>query len=125
MATAPATPISNKPQDWRGKSQEVKAPEMVKFAKPGQTFEGVLLSIEPTVVNEKPSVEYLFEGENGYRFTFLETADLKKKIHPGLIGHWLTVRYEADNTEVQKQGQSAMKMFKVTKSEFKHPDFRS
>ena len=121
MATAPATPINR--QDWRGKMIDVKAPEQIQFNKAGQMVEGVLVSIEPVEIKGKQTVEYLFEGENRQRFTFLETADLRKKIHPGHIGHWLIVRYESDDSSFQKEGQSAMKKFRVQASEGKAPGF--
>jgi hypothetical protein len=113
MATAPATPISTKS---RREMQEVKAPEQFQFTKQGQTVEGVLISIEPTEVKGKQAIEYMFRNENGGRVTCLGTADLNKKIHPGHIGHWLVVRYENDDSSFQKQGQSAMKIFKVLAS---------
>jgi hypothetical protein len=120
MATAPATPIR---QDWRGKMAEVKAPEMFQFSKQGQTVEGVLVSIEPVEVKGKQAIEYLFANEKGERTSCLGTADLNKKIHPGHIGHWLAVRYEADDSTFQKEGQSAMKKFRVQASEGKAPGF--
>ena len=52
MATAPATPI--KP---RREMQEVKAPEMFKFTKQGETLSGKLINIEPTTVKEKPAID--------------------------------------------------------------------
>jgi hypothetical protein len=120
MATAPATPIR---QDWRGKMTEVKAPEMFQFTKQGQNIEGVLISIEPTEVKGKQAIEYMFQTDRGDRTTCLGTADLNKKIHPGHIGHWLIVRYETDDSSFQKEGQSAMKKFRVQASEGKAPGF--
>lgn len=121
MATAPATPINR--QDWRGKMTEVKAPELIQFTKQGQAVEGVLVSIEPVEVKGKQAIEYLFQRENGDRFSCLGTNDLNKKIHPGHIGHWLIVRYETDDKSFQKEGQSPMKVFKVVASENKAPGF--
>src|ERR1700731_1369981 len=94
MATAPATPISNKP---RREMQEVKAPEQFQFTKQGQVAEGVLISIEPTLVKGKEALEYLFQAEGGGRFTCLGTNDLNKKLHPGHIGHTVELRYERDD----------------------------
>ena len=117
MATAPATPIK------RREMQEVKAPEQFQFTKQGQMISGILISLEPVAIKGKETVEYTFLGENGVRLTCLETADLKKKIHPGLIGHWLDIRYERDDSSFQKEGQSAMKIFKVSASREKEPGF--
>jgi hypothetical protein len=74
-------------------------------------------------VKDKQAIEYLFEDEEGRRLTCLGTADLNKKIHPGHIEHWLEIRYERDDSSFQKQGQSAMKIFKVLVSKDKEPGF--
>jgi len=119
MATAPATPITTK----RREMQDVKAPEQFQFSKQGQSLSGVLISIEPTTVKDKQAIEYLFVDEKGDRLTCLGTADLNKKIHPGHVGHWMTIRYETDDNSFQKAGQSAMKIFKVQVSKDKEPGF--
>ncbi|HEX3941560.1 MAG TPA: hypothetical protein VHX11_08780 [Acidobacteriaceae bacterium] len=115
-----ATSAQPRPQEVkRREMQEVKAPEMFKFSKPGQMIAGVLRRIEPTTVNEKEAVEYMLQGENNTRLTFLGTNDLNKKIHPGHIGHYLEIRYENDDSSFQKQGQSPAKVFKVLVSKEK------
>ncbi|MGB8950680.1 MAG: hypothetical protein WCC05_16855 [Candidatus Sulfotelmatobacter sp.] len=118
MATVPATPI--KP---RREMIEVKAPEQFQFTKLGQTAEGVLISIEPALVKGKEALEYLFQAEGGGRFTCLGTNDLNKKLHPGMIGHTVEIRYESDDASFQKPGQNAMKVFKVRVSREKEPGF--
>lgn len=120
MSTAPVAPT---PMTPRREMQEAKAPEQFQFTKQGQMAAGILVSIEPVTIKEKPAIEYLFQNETGDRFTCLGTADLNKKIHPGHIGHWLDVRYERDDASFQKQGQSAMKIFKVLVSKEKEPGF--
>lgn len=120
MATAPATPITNKP---RREMNEVNAPEMFKFTRPGETLSGVLINIEPTTVNDKQAIEYMLQNDSGQRFTCLGTNDLNKKIQPAHIGHWLDIRYERDDTSFQKPGQSAAKVFKVLASKEKEPGF--
>ena len=120
MATAPATPISNRP---RREMQEVKAPEQFTFKKQGQVVEGILLQIEPVPVNGKQANEYMFQAEGGGRFTLLGTNDLDKKLHAGMIGHYLEIRYEKDDASFQKPGQSAMKVFKIQVSKEKEPGF--
>lgn len=117
MATAPASqqgPQAVKNRNWK----EIKAPEQFKWTRPGETVIGILFSIDPVEVKGKPNVEYLFQLENGERITMLETADLKKKIDPSLITHWLNIRYEKDQRfEGQSADQSAMKVFKVMKGD--------
>lgn len=121
MATSPATPITNKP---RRTMREIKAPEQFQFTKQGQTVSGVLISIEPALVKGKQALEYLFQDpENGARFTCLGTNDLDKKLHPGLIGYYVQIRYERDDTSFQKPGQNPMKVFKVDSSEEREPGF--
>ena len=111
MATSAVGPQGvSKNQNWK----EVKAPDQFKWTKPGETIICILLSLEPVMVKGKPNVEYLCQLENGGRITMLETADLKKKITPSMIGYWLKIRYEKDERfESQAADQSAMKMFKV------------
>src|ERR1035438_5286137 len=106
MATAPI----NRP---RREMVEAKSPEQYKFTKIGATVEGILISIDQTQVNGKPTMEFMFQLENGDRLTCLGTADLDKKIQPVHIGHFMSIRYESDDSSFQKAGQSAMKRFKV------------
>lgn len=118
MATAPAVPM--KP---RREMQELKAPVQFQFQKQGQMAVGVLISIEPTLVKGKEALEYLFQTEEGARFTCLGTNDLNKKLHPGLIGHMIEIRYESDDASFQKPGQSPAKVFRVQASKEKEPGF--
>ena len=120
MATAPVGPQETKP---RRQMREVKAPEQFQFTKQGQVLSGVLISIEPVTVKDKPAMEYMFVQENGQRVTCLGTNDLNKKIQPAHIGYMMDIRYERDDTSFQKAGQSAMKIFKVLVSEQKEPGF--
>jgi hypothetical protein len=107
-----AEPIN---QPKQRQMQEVKAPELFQFTKPGQILEGVLVSIEPVTVKGKQALEYMFEQpENKTRMSCLGTADLNKKIQPGFLGHWVTIRYENDQKlENQQASHSDMKIFKV------------
>ena len=108
MATAATTPMRP-----RREMVEVKSPELFQFTKQGQVLEGKLISIEPVLVKGKQAIEYLLANDEGVRMTCLGTADLNKKINPDHIGHWIQVRYERDDSSFQKEGQSAMKVFKV------------
>jgi hypothetical protein len=117
MATAPATPIT------RRQMTEVKAPERFTFTKLGQSVSGILLSIEPVIIKGKQTAEYLFQQDDGVRFTTLETADLAKKINPQMIGYFVAIRYERDDASFQKHGQSPMKIFKVEKNREKEAGF--
>lgn len=123
MATAPvaAGPQSVKPRREMG--EELKAPEQFQFTKVGQSVQGVLVSIEPTLVKGKEALEYLFQTDQGTRFTCLGTSDLNKKLHPGLVGYFIDIRYERDDASFQKPGQSAMKILKVVPAKQKEPGF--
>lgn len=125
MSTQAATPISK----HRRELVEAKAAEMFKFTRRGEELAGVLLQIEPTVVRnqqgggESQTLEYMIQLENGDRATFLGTNDLNKKIQPAHIGHFLAIRYEADDSSFVKPGQSPAKVFKVLVSKEKEPGF--
>ena len=119
MATAPQS------MPRRREMQEVKAPEQFQFTRQGQTIAGVLVRIEPTQVKGKDALEYMLEGENRQRLTILGTADLNKKINPDHLGHWLEIRYETDDNSFQKEGQSAMRIFKVNASKQKEPGYET
>jgi hypothetical protein len=103
--------------------QEVKAPEQFQFTKQGQNAEGILLQIEPVAVKGKQANEYMFQADGGGRFTLLGTNDLDKKLHAGMIGHFVQIRYETDDASFTKPGQNAMKIFKVQVSKEKEPGF--
>lgn len=126
MAT---TPIST-PMRHQRRMVEVKAPELFQFTEQGQQFGGVLLRIEPIDITNKQTgqvnqaIEYLFQNpDGGARWTCLGTNDLNKKLTPHMIGHYVEVRYETDDSSFMKQGQSPMKVFKVTVSQDKEPGF--
>jgi len=125
MATAAQNPPTTmKP---RREMVEAKAPEMFKFTKQGQEISGVLINLEPTVVKtdgrESQTIEFMLRDDRGERVTFLGTNDLIKKIQPDHIGHFLTIRYERDDSSFTKPGQSAAKVFKVLVSKEKEPGF--
>jgi hypothetical protein len=111
MATASSGPQGLKS---RREMQEVKAPQQIQFTKQGQSVSGFLISMEPAMVKGKQVIEYLFQREDtGERFTCLGTADLDKKLHPGLVGHFVQIRYATDDSSFQKADQNPMKVFEV------------
>jgi hypothetical protein len=121
MATAPANTMQMKP---RRDMVEVKAPAQFKFTKQGEIISGVLVRIEPTTVNGKEAIEYLFQNpDGGARFTCLGTNDLDKKLNPQMIGHYVEIRYEADDSSFQKPGQNPMKVFRVSVSKEIEPGY--
>lgn len=126
MATAPATPISNRQQ-----GMEIKEPPQFQFKRVGDTLSGIFYSIEPTTIKDqktgepKQTTRYIFLDETRtQRTSCLGTNDLDKKLWPGLLGFLLDVRYDNDDASFQKSGQNAMKVFKVTtRSQTKEPGF--
>lgn len=83
-----------------GKPQERKAPTQMKFTKEGDSAEGVLVAIDSVNVNGKTLPTYrlmLYDANNrptGEQVEFLALADLKKKIMPQDVGHFITLRVE-------------------------------
>ena len=121
MATQ-AIPQVGKPRREMGK--ELQAPDQFKWTRVGEICEGVLVSVEPKLVSGKTTPEYLFQRDDGTRFTMLALADLEKKIQPEHhVGYFLSIRYEKDDTSFQKEGQSAMKVFKVVPAKQKEPGY--
>jgi hypothetical protein len=119
MATAPTGPQSVRP---RRQMQEVKAPDMFQFSDQHRTASGRLVDIDQVTIKDKPTMQYLFEDDGKRRFTFLGTADLNKKIHPGHIGYWMDITYEGEDPSIKTQG-SPMRRFKVQVSQEKEPGF--
>jgi hypothetical protein len=128
MATAPATPITNKPRQSDG-MQEVKEPEFIQWKNQGQEVDGILLLLEPIEIDDKETkekktvTEMMFLGEDNQRFRFIAPDDLKKKIWTYHLGRRLQIRYETDDRSNVKQGQNARKVFKVLASVHKIPGF--
>ena len=116
--TAPAAPTTR-----RREMVEARAPEQFTFTRQGQTAEGTLLQIEPVPVRGKQANEYLFEVDGGQRFTLLGTNDLDKKLHAGMIGHYVQIRFESEDSSFSKPGQNPMKIFKVLVSKEKEAGF--
>jgi hypothetical protein len=123
MATKPLTyPESQttKPnQPGQDEWQEVKSVVLWQWTRQDQVFEGIFASIEVENLTDQTTSEikhveaYYFDMPSGDRCKIRETADLKQKITPKLLGYKLRIRYKSDNTEGQKKGQSPMKVFRV------------
>ena len=118
-----STSTVNRPQPHQEEEWvEVKSPVLWQWTRQGQVFEGTFASIEVENLNDQTTREikhveaYYFDMPSGDRCKIRETADLKQKLTAKLLGYKLRIRYESDNTESQKQGQSAMKVFKVQQS---------
>lgn len=127
MAANPQSPQPMKPRREMG--LEVKEPMQFQFSKEGDTLSGVFLAIEPGSIKDKETGElksamkYFFLDDHRQRITCWGTADLDKKLWPGLLGYFLDVRYDTTDKTFQKVGQNAMKVFKVTPSKEKEPGF--
>jgi len=99
--------------------QEVKAPKLIQWQKQGEMVEGTFSSIEVETLTDQTTHEqknvraFFFDLPDGNRCKIRETADLTQKIQPRHLGRKMIIRYETDDTENQKKGQSAMKIFKV------------
>jgi hypothetical protein len=99
--------------------QEVKAPRLIQWTRQGEVVEGIFSSIEIEVLTDQSTKEqknvraFFFDLPNEERCKIRETADLGQKIQPRYLGRKMRIRYESENKENQKAGQSAMKVFKV------------
>jgi hypothetical protein len=102
----------------------LKAPDQFKWTRVGELCEGILVSVEPKTVAGKTTPEYLFQRDDGTRFTMLALYDLERKIQPDKhVGYFLSIRYEKDDDSFKKDNQSAMKIFKVVAAKEKEPGF--
>jgi len=117
MVTEPATPI--KP---RREMQEIRGPEQFQFCDRTPQLAGVLIGISIVTVKGKDATQYMLQGDNEKRYTFLGTYDLDRKIQAAHRGHFLVLTYEGEDHSVQTQG-SPLRRFRVQVSKEKEPGF--
>jgi hypothetical protein len=86
---------------------EVKAPEQLRFEKPGDCVEGVLLAITSHVVKGKKTVQYTVARKDGNKVTFLATWDLAQKIDRTMLGYPILVKFEKLHESIEKNGNRA------------------
>lgn len=91
---------------------EVEGPQMFQFDKEGAGIEGVLLSIQNVTVKGKTTRQYTLRDDEGKVWTFLATYDIAQKLTEQHIGHFVFVRYEGEDNNVQTQGNK-LRRFKV------------
>jgi hypothetical protein len=91
---------------------EVKAPEQVRFEKPGDCVEGVLLAITPHTVKGKKTIQYTVVRKDGNKVTFLVTWDLSQKIDRKMLGYPISVKFEKLHDSIERNGNRA-KVFTV------------
>ena len=112
MSTAVATRSDVAPRHHGRELEEVLAPEMFAFTKPGEVIAGFLLSIDTVTVKGKPVTQYLLRMEDDRRFQLLATYDLGRKIQRGHIGRFVEIAYIGENREVRK-GDNYLREFRV------------
>jgi hypothetical protein len=83
----------------------------IKFAQ-GEVVEGILLSVQPISIQNKPATRYIVSDENGEMVSFLGTYQLNEKLRPADRGHKIIVRCEGEDVNV-KRGDNCMKVFDV------------
>jgi len=91
---------------------EVKAPSQMRFEKPGDRVEGVLLAITSHTVKGKKTIQYTVVGKDGSKVTFLATWDLLQKIDRTMLGYPISVKYERLHESIERNGNRA-KVFTV------------
>jgi hypothetical protein len=92
--------------------EEVLAPEMFSFTKPGESISGVLLSIDGVTVKGKQVTQYLIRLDDDRRLQLLATYDLGRKVQRGHIGRFVEITYVGENREVKK-GDNYLREFRV------------
>jgi len=91
---------------------EVKAPEQLRFEKPGDHVEGVLLAITSHTVKGKKTIQYTAVRKDGNKVTFLATWDLLQKIDRKMLGYPISVKFDKLHDSIEKNGNRA-KVFTV------------
>lgn len=91
---------------------EVKAPEQLRFEKPGDHVEGVLLAITSHTVKGKKTIQYTAVRKDGNKVTFLATWDLLQKIDRKMLGYPISVKFEKHHDSIERNGNRA-KVFTV------------
>jgi hypothetical protein len=91
---------------------EIKAPEQLRFEKPGDCVEGVLLAITSHTVKGKKTIQYTVVRKDGSKVTFLATWDLLQKLDRTMLGYPISVRFEKLHDSIERNGNRA-KVFKV------------
>ena len=100
---------------------ERKEPEFIKFAE-GEVVEGILKSIERIQVGTpaKDAIRYtVADVATGELSSFLGCYQIDTKLRRDDLGHYITVRYEGEDSSVRRNGNS-MKRFKVFVSELRY-----
>jgi len=92
--------------------EEVLAPEMFSFTKPGETIAGTLLSIDTVTVKGKAVTQYLLRLDDGRRVQLLATYDLGRKLQPQHMRRFVEITYIGENKEVRK-GDNYLREFRV------------
>jgi len=90
---------------------EREEPRHVKFAT-GEVIEGILVSLERRVVEDKPGIYYTVLQADGVAVGFWGTHQLNTKLRPTDRGHQVSIRCEGTDTMVGRAGNN-MKVFKV------------
>lgn len=91
---------------------EVRAPEQLKFDKPGDFIEGILLGISYQTVKGTKTLQYTVIKNDGKKATFLATWDLHQKIDRRMLGYPISVRFEKFHDSIERNGNRA-KVFTV------------
>ena len=94
-------------------------PEMIERAEPrhvkfvtGEVIDGILVSIERRVVDDKPGIYYTVLESDGTSVGFWGTHQLNTKLRPTDRGHHVSIRCEGTDTMIGRNGNN-MKVFKV------------
>ncbi|MGO8775287.1 MAG: hypothetical protein ACLQHT_13540 [Terracidiphilus sp.] len=91
--------------------QERKEPKFIRFA-PGDVCDGVLISIEKVMVNQKPAARYTVRLADNSEVSFIGTNQINRKLRSGDQGYRVQIICTGEDPNV-KRGENCMKLFKV------------
>ena len=97
-----------KEQGW----DQINAPAMHQWEKPGEMVAGKLISITPVEIKGKKVTQYVLAPDSVHRIKMLGTYDLVQKLTAAHIGMLVRIKYLGEDESVKK-GDNAMKVFDV------------
>lgn len=101
-------PPMTKESGW----DQLNAPQLHQWDKPGETIAGKLMSIEPVEIRGKRVPQYTLATDSSHRIRLLGTYDLVQKLNRTHIGMLVRIKYLGEDESVKK-GDNAMRIFDV------------
>lgn len=99
--------MANEMNKWETREE----PRFVNF-NAGDCIAGLLLSMQPIQINDKPSIRYVVKLETGELVAFIGTYQLNQKLRKGDTGREIMITCTGEDPHV-KRGENCMKIFDV------------